>query len=102
MAASELTVETEVVIRRCSGKKVSLRNFAKFTGKHLCQSLFFTKVPCLRAVISLKKTLVQVFSSKFCKIAKNTFFHRIVAASVESNCLELSFWTVTFKTILTW
>ena len=26
-------------------KKGVLRNFAKFTGKHLCQSLFFSKVP---------------------------------------------------------
>ena len=26
--------------RRCSVRKVVLRNFAKFTGKHLCQSLF--------------------------------------------------------------
>ena len=25
-------------------KKGVLRNFAKFTGKHLCQSLFFIKV----------------------------------------------------------
>ena len=25
-------------------KKVVLRNFAKFTGKHLCQSVFFNKV----------------------------------------------------------
>ena len=25
-------------------KKVVLRNFSKFTGKHLCQSLFFNKV----------------------------------------------------------
>ena len=25
-------------------KKDVLRNFAKFTGKHLCQSLFFNKV----------------------------------------------------------
>ena len=25
-------------------KKAVLRNFAKFTGKHLCQSLFFNKV----------------------------------------------------------
>ena len=25
-------------------KKGALRNFAKFTGKHLCQSLFFNKV----------------------------------------------------------
>ena len=29
---------------RCSIKKGILRNFAKFTGKHLCQSLFFNKV----------------------------------------------------------
>ena len=26
--------------RRCSMKKCALRNFAKFIGKHLCQSLF--------------------------------------------------------------
>ena len=25
-------------------KKSCLRNFAKFTGKHMCQSLFFNKV----------------------------------------------------------
>ena len=30
--------------QRCSVKKGVLRNFAKFTGKHLCQSLFFNKV----------------------------------------------------------
>ena len=29
--------------RRCSVKKSVLRNFAKFTGKHLCQCLFFNK-----------------------------------------------------------
>ena len=29
-------------------KKGVLRNFAKFTGKHLCQSLFFNKVAGLR------------------------------------------------------
>ena len=33
---------------RCSVKKGVLRNFAKFTGKHLCQSLFFNKVAGLR------------------------------------------------------
>ena len=27
--------------QRCSLRKGVLRNFAKFTGKHLCQSLFF-------------------------------------------------------------
>ena len=29
-------------------KKGVLTNFAKFTGKHLCQSLFFKKVAVLR------------------------------------------------------
>ena len=30
--------------RRCSIKKYVLKIFEKFTGKHLCQSLFFNKV----------------------------------------------------------
>ena len=30
--------------RRCSMKKGVLKNFPKFTGKHLCQSLVFNKV----------------------------------------------------------
>ena len=34
--------------RRCSVKKGVLRNFTKFTGKHLCQSLFFNTVADLR------------------------------------------------------
>ena len=32
---------TEAVGRRSSGKKGVLKNFAKFTGKSPCQSLFF-------------------------------------------------------------
>ena len=34
--------------RRCSVKKVVRRNFTKFIGRHLCQSLFFNKVAGLR------------------------------------------------------
>ena len=30
----------------CSMKKDVLRNFTKFTGKHLCQSLFFKRQAC--------------------------------------------------------
>ena len=44
-------------------KKNVLRNFAKSTGKHLCQSLSFNKVAGL-----------PVFSCEFCEISKNTFF----------------------------
>ena len=36
--------------RRCSVRKGVLRNFAKFTEKHMCQSLFFNKVADCRAV----------------------------------------------------
>ena len=73
------SVSSEAVVRRCSVKKVSLKNFTKFTGKHLCQSLFFNKVASLRP-----ETLAQVFSREFCEIFKNTFFYRTppVAASV--------------------
>ena len=38
--------------RRCSVRKGFLRNFSKFTGKHLCQNLFLNKVATL-----LKKRL---------------------------------------------
>ena len=55
-------------------EKGVLRNFTKFTGKHLCQSLFFSKVAGLRPVTLLKKTLAQLFSCEFCEIFKNAFF----------------------------
>ena len=44
-------------------KKGVLRNFAKFTGKHLRQGLFFDKVAGSQACNFIKKeTLAQVFS----------------------------------------
>ena len=57
--------------RRFSVKKGVLKNFAKFTGKHLCQILFFNKVAGLRFK---KENLAQVFSYEFCEISKSTFF----------------------------
>ena len=38
-------------------QKDVLRNFAKFTEKHLCQSLFFNIVAGLRLAALLKKRL---------------------------------------------
>ena len=60
-------------------RKGVLRNFAKFTGKQLCQNLVFNKVAGLK-----KESLAQVFSCEFFKISKNTFFHRtpLVVASI--------------------
>ena len=36
--------------RKCFMEKRILKNFAKFTEKHLCQSLFFKKVAGLRGL----------------------------------------------------
>ena len=41
----------------CSIKKGVLKNFAKFTGKQLRQSLFFNKVAVVRPETLLKKKL---------------------------------------------
>ena len=35
---------TEAVVQRCSVKQGVLENFAKFIGKHLCQSLSLNEV----------------------------------------------------------
>ena len=58
---------------RCSVKKGAFRNFTKFTGKHLCQSLFF-RLQKLDTYTRVPKTMAQVFSCEFCEISKNTFF----------------------------
>ena len=66
-------------------EKGVLRNFARFTGKLLCQSVFFNKVAGAAACNFIEKeTLAQVFSCEFCEISKNTFSYRmpLVAASV--------------------
>ena len=58
-------------------KKGVLRNFTKFTGKHLYQRLFFNKVAGLRRTTSLKKSLWhKVFSCEICEISKSRFFYR--------------------------
>ena len=57
-------------------KKGVIRNFAKFTGIHLCQSLFFNKGAGLRP--------------QFCEISKNSYSYKtpLVAASECSWSLE--------------
>ena len=61
--------------RRCSVKKGLLRYIAKFTGKHLCQSLFFNIVAGLRPVTLLKKRLWhRCFPVNFAKFLRTLFF----------------------------
>ena len=49
--------------RRCSIKNGVLKYFAKFTGKHLCQSLFFDKVSGLRPEPLVPATIIQYYCS---------------------------------------
>ena len=74
-------------------KKGFLRNFAKFTGNYLRQSLFFNKVADLRPATLLKKRLAQVLFSEFCKISKNIFSYRTPAVAVSKN----GHWTYTTR-----
>ena len=55
---------TEAGAQRCSVKTGVLSNLAKFTVKHMCQSLFLNNVAGLRP---------EVISCEICKIFKNAF-----------------------------
>ena len=60
--------------QRCSIKKGVLRNFSKFTGQYLCQSLFFNKVAGLRPATLLKKSLWhRCFPLNFVKFLRTPF-----------------------------
>ena len=69
---------------RCSIKMAVLKNFASFTGEHLWWSS-------------------DVFLW-ICEIFKNTYFEEQLRTAASELTLEIdclvSFWTVTFKTIL--
>ena len=66
-------------VRRCSVKKDVFNNFAKFTGKNLCQCLFFNKTARLGLRTLLKKRLWhRYFHVNFAKIFP-------VAPSVDCN-----------------
>ena len=59
---------------RCSIKKDVLTSFTKFTGKHLCQTLFFNKVTCLRPAFLLKKRLcLRCFPMNSVKFLRTPF-----------------------------
>ena len=75
--------------QRCSTKKGVLKNFAKFAGKQLCQSLLFNKVAGLRLW-----TLTQVFSCEFAKFLKipflqNTSWRLLLILGRHDYCLNL-------------
>ena len=63
--------------QRCSLRKGVLRNFPKFTGKYLCQSLFLLKLQTSACNFIKKETMTQMFFCKFCEISKKTFLQHV-------------------------
>ena len=81
-------------------KNVVLEKFAKFTGKHLCLSLFFNKVAGLSPVTLFRMKLRhRCFSVNFAKflrmsyfeIIPGAFYHQTLTKSfARSNCAIIS------------
>ena len=59
---------------RCAVKKGFPKNFANFTGKHLCCNLCLIKLQFWRPATLLKKTPTQGLSCEICEIFKNKLF----------------------------
>ena len=70
-------------------KKGILKNFAKCTGKHLCQSLFCNKVAGLGHATLLKKRLWhRFFPVNFAKYLKISFQRKRLVAASEMRTLQ--------------
>ena len=73
-ASASATITFRSSRRRCSIKKGVHKNFTKFTGKHLRQSLFFNKVAGLRPATLVKKSLWhRCFPVNFVKFLRTPF-----------------------------
>ena len=93
-------VLTEAVVRRCSIRKLALRNFTKFTRKHLCQSLFFNKVAGLRLATLLKERLWhRYFPINFVEFLRTRFLteHLRTSASKMMTKTKMTNWNHVFK-----
>ena len=87
-------------------KKGVIRNFAKFTGKHLCQSLLFNKVAGLRPTILLKKRLWHsCFPVNFAKFLRtpflqNTFGRLLLITAIQ--CMLFPVYLSLYVKKMTW
>ena len=55
-------------------KKGVLRNFAKLTGKHLCQGLFFIKVASLRQPLESVSSKTRPMTLEYCFILMSLYW----------------------------
>ena len=84
----------------CSIIKSVLRNFAKFTGKHLCKTLFFNKVAGLRLATLLKKRLWRTcFPVNFEKFLRTPFLQN-TSGRFQENCPQGKLHTALILTLI--
>ena len=77
--------------QRCSIKKAVLKNFAIFTGIHLCWSLFLIKLQAYRPAILLKTDSTKGFFCEYCEIFKNTLFEKHLQTTTSVNSRAVVF-----------
>ena len=79
-------------------KRSVLKNFAKFTGKYLCQSLFFNKVAGLRPATLLKKRLWhRCFPVNFAKFLGTPFLQNTSGQMLLTDVRQYGSVTGTFR-----
>ena len=71
-------------------KKSVPKNFANFTGKHLCCGFFLIKWQVFWPATLLKETPTQVFSGEYSEIFKNTYFEVDTVESETYSCFSVS------------
>ena len=78
-----VTIYNLISIQRCSIKKVVFKNFAVFTGKHLCWSLFLKKLHNLLKykLLKLIRKSIQIAGKQFLKLFGNLVMHDLISYS---------------------
>ena len=76
--------------RRCSGKKVFLEISQNSKENNCVRASFLIKLQAKACNFIKKETLAQVFSCKFCKISKNTFFIEHLSVAAFGKCFPVN------------
>ena len=76
---------SEAATRGVLWKKGVLRNFAKFTGKHLCRSLFLIKLQASGLQLYQKRNSGTVVFLWTLRNSKNTFIYRTPLAAASAD-----------------
>ena len=86
--------------QRCSIRKGVLRNFVKFTGKHLCQSRFFSpnagkygpeKAPYLVTFHAVKERPLQTVTRLLCFCSSQNYYYVVLFLLIRKTALLLTY-----------